>query len=424
MTPIETTVLGGGLTVATEPVDGANSVCFALAVGVGSRFESATESGASHFLEHLLFRGTPSHSSSELDAAFDRMGGAVDAMTGRESTTLIARVGSGDGHRAFSLLCEMVARPLLADVELERSVILEELAMTEDDPGDRLGEAMSAAVFGSDPLGRPIAGTAETVEALSEAGLREFHRRMYAKRAVTVVAAGAVDPDWFVELAGDSLASLDEGKRQSSEAPAPISASHLDFSHPSEQVHIQIGGRAPGRESAERFSVRAFDVILGGSVSSRLFSELRESRGLAYDTGSFISGATGVSEWGAYIATRPERAAEAAAALGEQIKQIRSHGVTLDEVSRAVSHLRGRYLLSRESMAERAGSTVSQLGAGLQPATASQVLGQLEAVTVESVNQVVAQLTDPAYLHAGSIGPGSDCSAAALEAATSGTLNA
>ena len=128
MTPIETTVLGGGLTVATESVDGAASVCFAVSVGVGSRFEPEDKSGVSHFLEHLLFRGTPTHSSSELDAAFDSMGGAVDAMTGRESTTLIARVGSGDGPRALSLLCEMVSQPLLSDVELERSVILEELA--------------------------------------------------------------------------------------------------------------------------------------------------------------------------------------------------------------------------------------------------------------------------------------------------------
>jgi predicted Zn-dependent peptidase len=188
-------------------------------------------------------------------------------------------------------------------------------------------------------------------------------------------------------------------------------------------VHIQIGGRAPGRESPERFSVRAFDVILGGSVSSRLFSDLRESRGLAYDTGSFISGCKGVSEWGAYIATRPERASEAAAALGQQIKTIRTNGVSEDEVSRAVSHLRGRYLLSRESMAERAGSIVSQLHSGLEPATAAEVLAQLEKVTVDSVNEVVNQLTDPEHLQSGSIGPDDEFSATALEAATSGTLN-
>ncbi len=423
MTPIETAVLGGGLKVATEAVDGADSVCFAISVATGSRFEAAAESGASHFLEHLLFRGTPSHSSIELDAAFDRMGGAIDAMTGRESTTLIARVGSGDGPRALSLLCEMVAKPLLVDIEIERSVILEELAMTDDDPGDRLGEAMSAAVFGNDPLGRPIAGTPDSVGALSENALKCFHHDRYVKQSVTVVAAGNFDSRWLLEVAEDSLGNLQEGQGQPATVPEPLISNHLHLTHPSEQVHIQIGGRAPGRESPERFSVRAFDVILGGSVSSRLFSDLRESRGLAYDTGSFISGCKGVSEWGAYIATRPERASEAAAALGQQIKTIRTNGVSEDEVSRAVSHLRGRYLLSRESMAERAGSIVSQLHSGLEPATAAEVLAQLEKVTVDSVNEVVNQLTDPEHLQSGSIGPDDEFSATALEAATSGTLN-
>ena len=423
MTPIETTVLGGGLTVATESVDGAASVCFAVSVGVGSRFEPEDKSGVSHFLEHLLFRGTPTHSSSELDAAFDSMGGAVDAMTGRESTTLIARVGSGDGPRALSLLCEMVSQPLLSDVELERSVILEELAMTDDDPGDRLGEAVSAAVFAADPLGRPIAGTAETVEEISAEDLRAFHTDRYVRGAITVVAAGNVEHSWLTEFAEQAFAPLGDGDRPAVAVSESSRSAHFHLKHPSEQVHIQIGGRAPGRESADRFSVRAFDVILGGSVSSRLFSELRESRGLAYDTGSFIGGATGVSEWGAYIATRPERAAEAAGALGDQIRLIRSDGVTTEEVSRAISHLRGRYLLSRESMAERAGSIVSQLGSGQIPADPSEVLEQLESISVESVNQVVEDLTDPRYLQAGSIGPGADYAATALEAATSGTLN-
>lgn len=417
--PIE---LSGGLRVVAEPVGSVESVSFAVHVATGSRFESGSQVGWSHFIEHLLFRGTPTWSSGELDAEFDAMGGVVDAMTSRESTVLLVKVASEDGPRALDMVCEMVTSPLLEDVEPERAVILEELAMIDDDPSDRLGEAMSRAVFGTDPLGNPVAGTPETVAGASRSGLVAFHRERYVRSAITVAAVGSFDADWFSTSVDDAFDPLAEGHCPVVTREAAPHSSSFHIEHPSEQVHIQLGGIAPGRDSEDRFALRVLDVLLGGSASSRLFTELRERRGLAYDTGSFISPAMGASEWGVYIATRPERAREAAEALGHEVSRFREAKPSESDLNRAKRHLKSRFLLSRESMAERATSLITHVGSGLRPLTPAEILSALDAVTVDAVFSLAQSVLAPDLIHAGSIGPGEGHAAAALAASRSGSL--
>ena len=424
MTVTDATVLGSGLRVVTETVDSVESVCFAVSVATGSRHENARQAGWSHFIEHLLFRGTPSYSSAELDAAFDAMGGAVDAMTGRESTTLVVRASRPDAHTALDLLLEMVSEPLLEDVEIERQVILEELAMIEDDPADRLSEAMSFAVFGGGPLGLPIAGTVESVSSASRADLVAFHQASYTTDRVTVAAAGSVDGA-FVESAVSRRLSKLPGGGAPKNVPSPATPGvPFDLEHPGEQVHIQIGSQGPGNESEDRFAMRVLDSVFGGAASSRLFRELRDRRGLAYDTGSFVSGASGASEVGAYIATRPETAAEAAVALGEEVARIRMEPPSTAEVEAAKRHLRGRYLLSRESMSERAAGMIGQITAGLDPLAVNEVLAGIDQVTTEDVAQLAQRVFDPRYLHCGTVGPADGLAARALASAQSGSLTA
>ncbi len=424
MTVADSILPGGGLRVVTEKVESVESVCFAVSVASGSRHEAAEHAGWSHFIEHLLFRGTPTFSSAELDAAFDAMGGAVDAMTGRESTTLLVRASRPDAQAALDLLLEMVSVPLLEDVEIERQVILEELAMIEDDPGDRLSEAMSVAVFGGGPLGLPIAGTAQSVTNASRSALVDFHTANYTRGRITVVASGAVDHQVVESAVNERLRNLPEGSRPELSSEAPVQASSFDLSHPGEQVHIQIGCQGPGNESADRYAMRVLDTVFGGAASSRLFSELRDRRGLAYDTGSFVSGATGSSEVGAYIATRPEAAEEAATALGEEVARIRLDPPSIEEVEAAKRHLRGRFLLSRESMSERAAGIVGQVTAGLAPISVADVLAGLDRVTADDVARLAETVFDPRHIHCGTVGPVEGLAATALASAQSGSLTA
>jgi predicted Zn-dependent peptidase len=352
------------------------------------------------------------------------MGGAVDAMTGRESTTLVVRASRPDAETALDLLLEMVSEPLLEDVEIERQVILEELAMIEDDPGDRLSEAMSFAVFDGGPLGLPIAGTVDSVSDASRHDLVGFHRANYTSDRITVVAAGAVDHRFVEGAVVRRLSGLPNGAAPAKVAAAPTAGLPFDLEHPGEQVHIQIGAQGPGNESADRFAMRVLDTVFGGAASSRLFSELRDRRGLAYDTGSFVSGATRASEVGAYIATRPEAAAEAAIALGEEVARIRTEPPSSGEVESAKRHLRGRFLLSRESMSERAAGAIGQITAGLDPLSVDEVLAGIDRVSVEDVDRLAQTVFDPRYLHCGTVGPVDGLAATALASAQSGSLTA
>lgn len=345
-------------------------------------------------------------------------------MTGRESTTLLVRASRPDSESALDLLLEMVSDPLLEDVEIERNVILEELAMIEDDPGDRLSEAMSLAVFAGGPLGRPIAGTVESVSNASRAQLVDFHRTNYTTGRITVVAAGAVDHSAVEEAVSRRMSRILQGARPEAAPATQAAASSFDLDHPGEQVHIQIGAQGPGNESADRYAMRVLDTVFGGAASSRLFSELRDRRGLAYDTGSFVSGASGSSEVGAYIATRPEAAAEAAVALGSEVARIRLQPPTDSEVDAAKRHLRGRFLLSRESMSERAAAIIGQITAGLDPIAADEVLAGIDAVTVDDVDRLAQTVFDPIHLHCGTVGPAGGLASRALASAQSGSLTA
>ncbi len=416
--------LAGGLRVVTERVDSASSVCLGVAVAVGSRDESPAEAGYCHFLEHLLFRGTASTTARQISVAFDSMGGVIDAMTSRESTMLTVRVAPDDAEPALELLLEMIAQPTLAEVDTERRVILEEMAMIEDDHADRLGEALSARVHGGDPLGSPIAGSRQSVSEATRDRLAVFHRSAYCQARIVAVAAGRIDHEWFLETVGSKLGGLAEGERAERTAPEPVpgSSEHLDL--PGEQVHVQLAGLGPGRETDERFTLAAMSTVLGESSSSRLFTELRENRGLAYDTGSYTAPAVGASEVGVYISTGVDTAPEAARVLGSELRRFRQEGPTAEEVELAKRQMKARVLLARESMSDRAGSLASALLAERDPLGLADVLGRIDSVTAAGVGEMAERVFDPGTLHSGSAGPGADVAAAALESAGSGSLSA
>ena len=294
------TTLESGVRVVTEFVPAVRSAALGFWIGTGSVVESPAEAGLSHLLEHMLFRGTSRFSSIEIDQIFDAMGAEINAGTGKETTSLYTRVLDRHLERAFEVMSDMVWRPLFGELEAEREVVLEEIAMYEDDPQDRVFDVLGEAVFGDHPLGRAIIGRAEVVAGADRDQLARFHSARYVPVNVVIGAAGSVDHDALVELAraagaeraGVSLAPVDDALPQ-------VDRRLRFLRKDTEQYHVCLGGPGIARDDERRFALRVLDNVLGGTSSSRLFQEVRERRGLAYSVFSFNS---------LYAAHRPGRA--------------------------------------------------------------------------------------------------------------------
>ena len=408
------TELGSGVRIVTEAMPSVRSVALGYWIGTGSRFEREPEAGLSHLIEHLLFKGSDRYASVEIDQLFDAMGAELNAGTGKETTSLYARVIDAHFADAFDVMSEMVWRPAFRDVEAEREVILEEIAMYEDDPQDKVFDVLGEAVFGSHPLGRAIIGTAGVVAGTPVERIRAFHAARYVPRNVVIAAAGAVDHDALVELAAarvpDDAAAVPR--------PAPVTGGlsrQVRFERKdTEQYHVCVGGLGLARDDERRFALRVLDTIFGGTSSSRLFQEVREQRGLAYAVSSFTGQYADTGQVGLYVGTRPDNLAAALEVIARELERLRSDPATPAELARAKENLKGRVVLSLESTGARMNRLGSHILGGVPLLSVDEVIAGIDAVTREDLLALAGELFAPERLSAAGIGPDEDAFAAAI----------
>jgi predicted Zn-dependent peptidase len=401
------TTLDSGLRIVTEAMPSVRSVSLGFWIGTGSRGEAEQEAGLSHLLEHLLFKGSSKYSSLEIDQIFDGMGAELNAGTGKETTSVYARVIDEHLPKAFDVMADMVFRPSLTDIESERAVILEEIAMYEDDPQEKVFDVLGEAVFGDHPLGRAIIGRAPVIADTPAAEIGRFHASRYLAQNVVIAAAGAVDHDEIVALAQSRLPSSTTVTPASKPFPAPAETPRARrFERKdTEQFHVCVGGVGLSRHDDRRFSLRVLDTIFGGTSSSRLFQEVRERRGLAYSVYSFTSAYQDSGQVGLYVGTRVDNIGEALGIVSAELTRMRQQPATADELTRAKENLKGRVLLALESTGARMNRLGSELLAGAPLLSLDEVVEQIDRVTLADLESLSEELWDPTKLSVAGIGP-------------------
>jgi predicted Zn-dependent peptidase len=395
-------LLPGGLRVLTESVPGVRSVSLGIWVGIGARDEAPAEAGAAHYLEHLLFKGTRRRSAAEIAEAFDAVGGELNAFTAKEHTCFYAHVLDTDLPMAVDVLADVVTDAILdpAHVELERGVVLEEIAIRDDDPEDLLGELFDEALFRDHPLGRPIVGTEESVRAMDRATLHGFWRGRYTTPRMVVVAAGNLHHAHVVDLVG---AALDDAAARAGldATPAPLRAAAPParpatrltlLPDDSEQAHLMIGVPAPSRHDPRRPALAVLSTALGGGPSSRLFQQVREERGLAYSVYSATAGYADAGSLAVYAGCGPERLGEVATVVRGVLADVAANGLTAAERARAQGALRGGLVLGSEDTPSRMNRIgASEVDHGRQR-TIAESLERISAVTDEQVAELAREL--------------------------------
>ena len=416
--PPRITRLPSGLRIATDSTESVRSVSVGFFVKVGSRHEEEDQSGLSHFLEHLLFKGTDRFSSSEIDEIFDAMGAEVNAGTSRETTSLYGRFLDQHLDRAFDVMGDMVLRPSYPDVDSEREVVLEEIAMYEDEPSDKVHDVLAAAMYPDHPLGRPIIGRADVIAGVVVPKIAAYHDAAYVASNVVVAAAGNLEHEHIVELAERTFGdSSGPPVRAPGYEPAPSDgAAALRFHEkPTEQYHLCLGGRGLARNDERRFALRVLDTAFGGSSSSRLFQEVREKRGLAYSVFSYSSQFLDSGQVAVYLGTRPDRVEEALEVLGNELRRLREEPLRGEELERAKENVKGRTVLSTESTLARMNRLGGAVLADTPVLTLDQVLARIDAVTAEEVEALAAELWAAEALSAAGVGAAEEPFRAALD---------
>ena len=389
------------------------SVALGLWVRTGSRNETPAQAGLSHFLEHLLFKGTARFSAIEISERFDGLGASVNAATGKETTHLHARFLDEHTDEVFDLLAEMLLAPIYPEIDSEREVVLEEIAMYEDEPRDRVHDFLAEAVFGEHPLGRRVLGEAEVIASVPVPDIDAYHRERYTGANVVVGAAGHLDHERIAELAG-RLVSPPVGGNGA--GPAALDgATRLRFhAKDTEQYHICFGAPGIVREDERRYALAVLDSIFGGSTSSRLFREVREKRGLAYSVGSYHEQYTDSGLVATYVGTREENVEEACSIIGAELQRLRSEPVSGEELDRAKESVKGRLVLSSESTGARMTRISRATLFGLPIDTLDEMLAKVDAVTVEDLTELAAGLYGAERLSAACVGRSEDCFRKAL----------
>jgi predicted Zn-dependent peptidase len=404
---VRRTVLPNGLRVLTEAVPAMRSVSFGVWVDVGSVDEAPQLAGCSHFLEHLLFKGTTRRSALDISAAIEAVGGETNAFTTKEYTCYYARVLDADLALAIDVIGDLVTDSVLnpGDVETERGVILEEIAMHEDEPGDDVHDLFAEAIYGAHPLGRLISGTPETVGPMTRRQIQGFYHRRYAAPSMVIAAAGNLDHAGVVKLVRDSFsrsgrpsfaldARAEPATRRIGSAPPPHQPRLLVRDKDTEQAHVVLGGPAIARDDERRFSLGVLNNALGGGMSSRLFQEVREKRGLAYSVYSFTSQHAGSGMFGVYAGCAPGKVDEVLALCRSELATVAAEGLTDTEVARGKGMLKGSLVLGLEDT----GSRMTRLAKGDllydEQLTVDQLLAKVDAVTLDEVREIAAEVLD------------------------------
>ena len=418
----ELSELTTGERVISERVPGVRSVALGFWIGAGSRDESDTRAGVSHFIEHLLFKGSSRYTALEIAEIFDELGGELNAATSREHTVVFARVPDVHVEKALDVMSDMVFAPLFEELDAEREVVLEEIAMYEDTPQELVHDLIGQAVFGSHALGRPVIGTAEVISSVSKRTIQGYHRARYTPGNIVVAAAGAIDHErlvGLVERAVDQRVVAEAGKPRVRPLLLKPPKPGLRFQRKdTEQYHVCLGAPGVSRSDRRRFSASILDAILGGSASSRLFQEIREKRGMAYAVYSYLSQYAETGQIGIYVGTREDNLADALAIAIEQIADIAGGNLPERELYRAKENLKGRVVLSMESTSTRMNRLGKSLVTDSEILSLDRVIAEIEAVEAEAVCELAATLLASERLSAAGIGPSEDHFLAALEGVT------
>jgi predicted Zn-dependent peptidase len=400
------TTLRGGERVATEPLRGVRSVALGLWIATGSRDEPRSRAGVSHFIEHLLFKGSSRYTAQDIAELFDAMGGELNAATSRETTVVYTRVPDDHVEQALDAMTDMVFAPSFDDVDSEREVVLEEIAMVDDTPQDLVHDLAAEAVFGTHPLGRPVIGSAEVIAGVSPRALRSYHGGAYVGRNVVLAGAGHVSHDRLVELfeARRPKRSGEPNVRRSLVARLP-KPGYRFLRRRTEQYHVVLAGPGISREDERRYAVSLLDAILGGSASSRLFQEIREKRGMAYSVYTYGSQYAETGQVGIYIGTREDNLGECLAVTAAELRDVAAGNLRPGELERAKENLKGRLLLSLESTSNRMTRLGKALVTDTDLVTVEETIRRVDAVRAEDVAAAAATLFEPERLSAAGIGP-------------------
>ncbi len=413
MTGAKLSELGSGVRVVTEEVPSVRSVALGLWVRTGSRNETQAQAGVSHFLEHLLFKGTKRYSAIEISELFDGLGASVNAATGKETTHLHARFLDEHTEEVFDLLAEMLLAPTYPEIDSEREVVLEEIAMYEDEPQDRVHDILAGAVFGDHPLGRRVLGEAEVISSVPVPDIEAYRGARYTGANVVVGAAGHLDHERIVTLA-ERLVSPPAGGNGAAPVEVPAEARLRFYPKDTEQYHICFGAPGIVRDDERRYALAVLDSIFGGSTSSRLFREVREKRGLAYSVGSYNEQYTDSGMVATYVGTREDNVEEACAVIGAELERLRSEPVSAEELARAKENVKGRLVLSSESTAARMSRISRATLFGLPIESLDAMLAKVDAVAVDELSALAAELYGAERLSAACIGRDEDCFRKAL----------
>jgi len=402
------TTLASGARLISEPLDSVRSVALGLWIGTGSRDEDDAHAGVTHFLEHLLFKGSEKYSALEIAEVFDGFGGELNAATARDYTVVYGRVLDDHVEEALDVMTDIVFTPSLVDLDSERDVVLEEIAMIEDTPQELIHDLLTQAVFGDHPLGRPVLGSAEVIANVSRRSISAYHRARYTGANVVAAAAGNLPHKRFVAL----LEGMQEKLRPAGRKPAARAAwaspppPSLVFQRKNtEQYHLCLGAPGISRSDKRRFTASILDGILGGSASSRLFQEIREKRGLAYTVYTFSSQYADTGQIGVYVGTREENLGACLEIVAEQIEAVAGGDVREDELARAKENLKGRILLSMELTSNR----MSRLGKSLITDSdlldLDEIVAEIDAVDAAGVAELTGTLLARQRLSVAAVGP-------------------
>jgi len=404
---VRITRLPNGIRVVTETLPWARSVATGFRVGVGARDESAELAGASHFLEHLLFKGTETRSASQIAETVEAVGGEMNAHTGREDTAYYTRLPAGHLALGLDILSDVILAPAFrpAEVEAERQVILEEISMDEDAHEDRVLTLLGAALFPGHPLGREVAGTRESIAAMTRDQIAGFHARWYRPANLVVSAAGVVDHDEVVDGVARRFGGVDGGERPTRVAPTKAAKPMSVLRRRSEQVHVAIGVRALSRYDDDRYALDVVDQILGGGTASRLFQSIREERGLAYSVYSFTSELSDTGELCVYAGTAPSRLDEVLGLLHDELARFTADGPTESELQVAKGYIEGSIQLAGESVA----GEMSGIGRSLlyrdEVIDVDEQLARYRAITLADVRRVIDRVLTGAPRSIAVVGP-------------------
>jgi predicted Zn-dependent peptidase len=386
--------LDNGLTIGIEEMPWTRAVSIGVYVGVGARDESPEQSGVSHFLEHLLFKGTPGRSAQEISRAVDRVGGDINAFTSKEYTAFFCRLPARYAVEGVELLGDVLTSPSLRDddVESERHVILEELAMDDDSPDDVIHREFARQVFDAHPLGRDTAGERSTVRSLTADAVRGFHAEHYRAGSTVVAVAGAVGTDEIRHAVDRAFGAFSAGDGAIPRTPPCTIGSDSMIDDDTEQVHLIVGGRGLRRVDPDREVLDVVDHVLGGGLSSRLFDEIRERRGLAYSVYSGTASYSDAGAWSIYAGTMPHHASTVRALIDDELTRLVADGITDEELAIAKGFLTGSYEMSLEDSGARMARIGGMLVTMGEVRSVEDQLARWEAVTHDDVRRVIARV--------------------------------